>query len=72
MSKELVLASVNVLWPAITKQKKNWVRKWVTKRSKLDASATLLKKLASENLLSYKNILCMPLILLSTSSTSCL
>lgn len=37
------------------KQKSQWVRKWILRRQKLGASATLLKELALEDIPSFCN-----------------
>lgn len=39
------------------KQKKKWVREWISRRDKLGASCTLLKELAEEDPTAYRNSL---------------
>jgi hypothetical protein len=39
------------------KKRRLWIRSWISRREKYDASNTLLKKLKQEDFAAYQNIL---------------
>lgn len=64
MDNKFVLACIHFLRTAIKielkrrkKTKRLWVKKWISNRDYLGASSTLLKELAVDDQLSYRNIM---------------